>query len=744
MNNLKSRSATFLVSLFLLNIILLTQQAAAQQVFDVEDGLNVRGINVQDITEDGRFAVALITTRKDRLGVNHNRFADPTYVQKRTGRQVIIDTENGKQQELFNQQVQTRAFTWSPDGETLAFFLLKDQRYYLQLYDRSRDRLQQLNLKSNKEIASNSLLEWRPDGSGLMLQLREEGWRAKADSMYREMTEGPIITQNSANDFLAWDRIWNINDRTILAHVNVSGRDVTELTTGGTYNDLNQAEDGSFIVFLQRYPTKTDYQRSGDSEYELIRLEMDGSAATDTLMARTDKDPDPEWNHKGDAFAYSRKGKVFVQRADADTSEAVEITAGYDKKVEDGDTTMVAFSIEQWHPQDRSLLLSSDEGYHLADPDGDTLELVYSSPENKKEAPRRNVLNWSADGTYLYMSYSERDRWQRGLTRYHLDERTMQTLLVNSDLYSNWDFAENGDRILFELSDGNRPYNLYAADPELKNPQKLTDLNPWMKDRAVSRSELIEYMDVDGDTLYGVLYYPANYEEGKRYPLIANIYEDFFDNGFQSFMNILAGRGYFVFRPSVDLEKGYPGEAWLKGVTTGINKLIEAGLVDGSRLGVQGTSYGGYAANLLITQTDRFTAAVNNSGKVNMVSFLGDSPKITTRNYDAAEVGQDRIGETLWEAKDKYIDHSAIFFADRIKTPLLILSGEGDWNVPATNQREMYYALRRLGKEVKWIHYTEAGHGAGRSGRIEDYHHHWKTVLDWYDEKFYPKEEQDE
>ena len=717
---------------------------AQQQLFSVDDGLNVRNISVEGLTKDGAYAVAVTTTRKDRLGVNHNRFADPTYIQKRTARVLIINTGSGEQKELFEGRVQAREFTWSPDGETLAFFLLRDQRYYLHLYDRNTERLWQPDLDTGKEIASNSLLEWRPDGSGLILELRNEGWRAKADSMYRELTEGPIIIQDANNDFLAWDRIWNINDQTMLAAVDLNSLAVSELTGEGVYDDLNQSEDGSFIAYTQRYPMKTDYERSGDSEYEFIRQEMDGSTSTDTLIARTDKEPGVEWNHAGSAFAYAREGKVFVQQADEDTSGAREITEGFYEKVEEGDTTKVSFSVERWHPEDSHLLLSSDQGYYLADPEAGGPELVYALPENKEEAPRREVVSWSTDGRYLYMTYSERDRWQRGLTRFDLDEREMESLMVDSDLYSNWEFAEKGNRILFESSDGNLPAELYASGPELNNPKKLTDMNPWLENRAISRSELIRYMDVDGDTLYGVLYYPANYEEGKQYPLVAYIYEDFFDNGFQPFMNILASEGYFVFRPSVDLEEGYPGEAWMKGVTTGINKLMEAGLVDGSKLGVQGVSYGGYAANLLITQTDRFAAAVNNSGKVNMISFLGDSPKITTRNYDAAEVGQDRIGETLWEATDKYIAHSAIFFVDRIETPLLILSGEGDWNVPATNQREMYYAMRRLGKEVKWVHYMQGGHGAGRAGRVEDYHHHWDTVLDWYKEKFYPESEHPE
>ena len=193
-----------------------------------------------------------------------------------------------------------------------------------------------------------------------------------------------------------------------------------------------------------------------------------------------------------------------------------------------------------------------------------------------------------------------------------------------------------------------------------------------------------------------MLYYPTNYEAGKKYPLVAEVYENYFDNGYLEAMDLLAGRGFFVLHPSVDFTMGYPGEAWTKGINSAINSLIERGMVDGSKLGVEGQSYGGYATNLLIAQTDRFKAAVNISGKVDIISFLGDSPKIGTRNYNAAEKGQDRIGATLWEAPLKYIQHSAVMFADRIKTPLLMLTGKEDWNVPSTNEREMYYALRRL------------------------------------------------
>jgi dipeptidyl aminopeptidase/acylaminoacyl peptidase len=201
---------------------------------------------------------------------------------------------------------------------------------------------------------------------------------------------------------------------------------------------------------------------------------------------------------------------------------------------------------------------------------------------------------------------------------------------------------------------------------------------------------------------------------------------------------VLTGHGYVVVHPSVDFETGYPGESWLKGVTAAANKLIEMGVADSARLGLQGQSYGGYATNLLVTQTNRFKAAVNISGKVDMISFYTDSPRLGVRNVNAAEKTQDRLGATLWEQPQKYVAHSAIMFADRIKTPMLLITGAQDSNVPADNTREMYYALRRLGKEAIWVNYMNGGHGGGTYS-AEDFLDMQKRVLEWYDAKLKPK-----
>jgi dipeptidyl aminopeptidase/acylaminoacyl peptidase len=188
----------------------------------------------------------------------------------------------------------------------------------------------------------------------------------------------------------------------------------------------------------------------------------------------------------------------------------------------------------------------------------------------------------------------------------------------------------------------------------------------------------------------------------------------------------------------VNLVVGRPGESWEKGVTAAANTLIDMGVADPDRLGVHGTSYGGYATVLLLTQTTRFKAAVNISGKVNMVSFYTDSPRLGVRNTHAPEKSQDRIGGTLWEYPERYLEHSAVLRADRITTPLLCITGDQDPNVPASQSREIYYALRRLGKEVEWVRYVNGAHRPPNS--VPESIDFEQRILAWYDK--YLKAEQ--
>ena len=721
-------------------IALILVSAAGDSVIAQQDGLftpntalDVMSGSIADVTSDGRWLAVTVQSRRDRTDVDHMRFGDPTYVSPASTRVLLIETTSGDQEWLFGDPVQVRGLTWSPDDTQLGYFLMVGGQYQLRVYDIESGNTRSVSLGTTKEISSNSPLIWAPDGSSVLLSLRPEAWAEEARQAFAVMTSGPVVVQDSRNDFLAWDRVRNLASRQVAALVSVSSGSVEEILPEADVQGLRFGASGDFVTYTAVKPQKTAYERNEGTEYEILKLVLDGSAP-ESIVASSERRTNPNWNKAGDAFVYSEEGNVFLRKLEEDST--ANLTEQHRGSVSEDDSTKMSFSPMRWSPDDQNILMSSQTGWHILSPDDGGLELVLPLEEDEESRPSRSVQSWSEDGRYIYFTYSASDEWQRGLKRLDLQSGVIETMMLDENLYRSFNFSDDGGTVIYRMSDGNRPDEIWAASENFSERKQLTDLNSQLADLPLSKTELIEYLDIDGNTLYGILYYPVGYEPGRKYPLVAEIYEQFFDNGYNENMNLITAQGWFGFRPSVRFEEGFPGEAWLKAVPSAINKLVDRGIVDNDKIGVYGQSYGGYAVNLLITQTDRFAAAANVSGKVNMISFLGDSPRITTRNYRAAEIGQDRIGATLWEQPQKYIEHSAIMFADRINTPLLMLSGEGDWNVPATNQREMYYALRRLGKEVVWVNYMSGGHGAGRASSAEDFVDHWERMFDWFREYF--------
>lgn len=727
-----------LILALLLSLLIPNSSFSQKTPFTASDALSVKSVRIRETTDDGKYLIMTSGTRKDRMNTDHKRYKDPSYVSSRFSSLEVMDTDTKETWPIFDNKVVLSRIKLSNDNKSLALMIYADNDYHIFTYNLEKRKLKEIKTKLEKKIASNSLFDWAPDDKSLLISLRETGWQEKADSMYQEATVGPRIVYDGSRPFLKWDEIGNFSRINIPVMLDLATGKCQELLPEGSYSSISLSKKGDRLNYLEVKPQKTVYDRKAGTKYGLFSLLLDGENLADTLIKEKTKRISANWNEDKTQFAYADSGKIFVRsiyendakQISTDTTEIVK-----------SDTSKIKFSILRWSPDQKNILASSKTAYWLMNIDSKEMEIVYDLPEDKEKAPSQSIADWSPDGKYWYMTYSAKDKWERGLLRFELSTKETKVLFKDENLYGSWRMSKDGQKFFYSFSNGDEPTDYYMCDKSFDKPVRLTNSNPWLKDKKLTRSELIKYRDADGKELYGILYYPVDYEEGKKYPLVCEIYEKFFSNGFHTNMNILANQGFFGFRPSVNLIKGYPGEAWIKGITSGINLLIERGLVDPDKLGVHGTSYGGYATSLLITQTDRFAAAINISGKVNIISFLGDSPKIGTRNYAAAEVGQDRIGQSLWEAPLKYFATTAVMYADRIKTPHLLLSGEGDWNVPGVNSRELYYAMRRLGKEVMWVNYFNGGHGAGWASNEADYLDQWERIINWYSTNFEKKKD---
>ena len=177
MNHIRKTENFIKIACFVVFVLSAINLCSAEKTaFVIGDSLRVKSFSAQSITDDGRFIAGSFSIRRDRLGTDHKRYGDPTYLSPRLDEVVIFDTETKKITPVFESKKRVQGMTWSPDGKTLAFFLLMGDRFVLQIYDRAKKNLKEVNLNTDKVIASNSFLIWTNDGSHILLALRAEEW----------------------------------------------------------------------------------------------------------------------------------------------------------------------------------------------------------------------------------------------------------------------------------------------------------------------------------------------------------------------------------------------------------------------------------------------------------------------------------------------------------------------------------------------------------------------------------------
>ncbi len=744
------RIAGLLTAVVLLRLPL-SAQVAAPPPFSAEDMLKVVTASVQALTEDGRLVAITERRTLDNAETDNYRYGDPTFIAPAAVRFVVIDTETGQRSyPLGDRLVNVRQAEFTRDGRKLAVLVAsagtKTAPAMVSLMaGPATGPLAAVAVKNANLIAANSSLDWTPDGSRVVISMRTPAREKEAADKFRALTDGPIVVQSSKNPFLDWDALSRENRWRNVVEVDVATGAVTERVPERKLSGFQLTRDQGTLVVQEDVTEKTDYDVIGGTDNQILSWNRGDAQPKTVLAAKDAKGLTLRWTDDGRTFAYAKQGEVFVKSLDggdarnltpkpkpaADAKPVVDakpaVTPDEKKETEAAES----FAAGPFSRDGARLIVTSSKGWYVVTVADGTRKQILALDKDEAKNPRVSVLDWAPDGSAIYASWGARDTWDRGVARINPASGEMTMLVKDARLYSGVRMSRDGRRFVLSMSDGDRPANLYVTDASFSAPKPITALNSWLDGRPVPKSELVKYRDADGKELYGVLRYPTHYVAGQRVPVVFELYETFFDNGFNARAMFLGDHGYAMFHPSVNLVVGRPGESWVKGVTAAANKLIDMGVADPDRLGVEGTSYGGYATVLLLTQTDRFKAAVNISGKVDMVSFYTDSPRLGVRNTHAPEKSQDRIGGTLWEYPERYLDHSAILQADRIKTPLLCLTGDQDPNVPDSQSREIFYALRRLGREVEWVHYVNGAHRPPNSvAEAVDFE---SRILGWFD-----------
>jgi dipeptidyl aminopeptidase/acylaminoacyl peptidase len=333
---------------------------------------------------------------------------------------------------------------------------------------------------------------------------------------------------------------------------------------------------------------------------------------------------------------------------------------------------------------------------------------------------------------------------------YALDLRTGTSTLLHeaAEVYGSTDafneegvaVAKGGTRLSYVAESAGSPPDIWTADIGFTKCVRATEINPLLSEYKMGSVQRITWLSADGEPLAGALLLPAEYQAGHRYPLVVNVYGG---SRLSDYMNrfgglvipydniqLLATRGYAVLMPDAPQHEGTPMLDLAKTVLGGVNKAIELGVADADRVGVMGSSYGGYSVLSLLVQTNRFRAAVETSGFAEIPGLYGEMKEDGSAFGLLAEHGQELMGGTLWEFRDRYIENSPLFFLDRVETPLLIVHGEQDSGVGVFLGDQIFVSLRRLGKEVEYGKYRNEGHAFFGLANQEDAAN---RIINWFD-----------
>jgi dipeptidyl aminopeptidase/acylaminoacyl peptidase len=403
----------------------------------------------------------------------------------------------------------------------------------------------------------------------------------------------------------------------------------------------------------------------------------------------------------------------------------------------------------RWLRNDAGVLLQDRYDLWKLSPDGKRPPISITKGEGRKNKIRYSYAHpapdedWLPDSTdRIYVRIQHEQTKESGYAQADLSgKQPPVTVFYGPYAYSPLAKAAKADVLAYTRE-------TFVLSPQLMVRHSATQesivlaTNPHQQNYNWGTAELFHWKAYNGLPATGMVFKPENFDPARKYPMISYFYERDSDGLFQyrapsptrSRLDIsfFVSRGYVVFVPDIHYKKGYPGKGAYDYIVSGARALVKKGWVDSTRMGIQGQSWGGYQVCYLITRTNLFAAAWAGAPVGNMTSAYGGIRWGSGLNRQFQyEKTQSRIGATLWEKPELYIENSPLFKVPAIKTPLVIMANDEDDAVPWYQGIELFTAMRRVGKQVWMLNYNGEKHNLVDRKNRKDLSIREQQYFDW-------------
>jgi dipeptidyl aminopeptidase/acylaminoacyl peptidase len=634
--------------------------------WNLETQIHYPLINETALSPDGKRIV--YTVREPLMTEERSEFINHLY---------LVDVDTGESIQLTYGEHNNTLPRWSPDGEYLAFVSTRKEKANLFVI---RVRGGEAWALTDNEKYGITGLEWAPDGGSL------------AFLMPKLPTEEEEKKKKAKDDAYLWHEEFDYQHLyRIPFRVGSKVKEETTQLTDGKYNvnTFDWLPRGEQIAIThQPRPLAEDWTKS--------RLAL--------LPSNPEESLGPE---------------------DLEDIDLISTWQGSVKASPDG--RWIACPVSDQPPR-----WAFSNRIFLYPPEGVGPQPLARTPDSQS-----NLIGWTGDGKAVIVQEMEGVSTQ--LWKLPVDGGPGERIPVSSTVKKAFS-TNKGGKVAFAAED----FDMINTVSILEDSERMIvepDLPDDWPSTPLPRTKVIRWRSEDGMEVEGIIYYPIDYQEGERYPLVVEVhggptgvYGRNYCGAALRYGNtaVLTQKGFVMLRANPRGSSGYGREFrfsnyddWGGGdyrdIMTGVDYLIDDGVVDPDRMGILGWSYGGFMTSWVIANTDRFRAACVGAGVTNLMSFNGTS--------DIPSFIPDYFHTEFWNNLEPYRNHSALFHIKGATTPTLIQHGEKDDRVPVSQGQELYNALKKQGVPTQMVIYPRQPHGVQEPRLLMDVR---RRAVDWF------------